>query len=131
METGTPSWRSRKKNITSIPAVKKQQLLEQVHVLLVFEQGAIQRRNELLRIVAAQHLGRDVLGHQQLDPVQELRRGRLFLQARRVAVLEECRQRLVQQLALKTGEMHVDDLRHRGRVRKADIVKKAAPEEGI
>src|SRR5580658_5011635 len=121
METGTPAARSRKKNLTSIPAMQEQQLLEQVHVLFVLEQRAVQRRNELLRVVAAQRLGRNVLGHQQFDPIQEFRRGRLLLQARRVANLEKRRQRLVQQLALQIRKMHIDDLRHGGRIRKADV----------
>src|SRR5580704_16087629 len=131
MDTGTPARRSRKKNLTSIPAVKEQQLLEQLHVLLVLEQRAIQGRDELLRIVAAQGLGRNVLGHEELDPIQELGGGRLLLQARRVANLEERRQRLVQQIALQARKMHIDDLRHRGRVRKADVVEKAASQEGV
>src|SRR6266852_4315038 len=126
MDTGIPARRSRKKNLTSIPAMKEQQLLEQLHVLLVLEQRAIQRRDQLLRIVAAQGLGRNVLGHEELDPIQEFGGGRLLLQTRRVANLEERRQRLVQQIALQVRKVHVDDLRHRGRIRKADIVKKTA-----
>src|ERR1700733_12127614 len=101
MDTGTPALFSSKKNLTSIPAVEEQQLFEQVHVLLVLEQRAVQRRNELLRIVAAQNLGGYVLGHQQLDPVQELRRGGLLFQARRLPDLEKGPQGLVQQLALQ------------------------------
>src|ERR1700687_6490133 len=107
MDTGTPARRSRKKNLTSIPAVKEQQLLEQLHVLLVLEQGAVQGRDELLRVVAAQDLGRNVLGHQELDPIQELGGGRFLLQARRVADLEERRQRLVQQLGLQLRKMDI------------------------
>src|SRR5450631_1301822 len=131
METGTPALRSRKKNLTSIPAVEKQQLLEQVDVLLVLEQRAVQGRNELLRIVAAQHLGRNLLGHQQLYPIQEFGGGGFLLQAGGVANLEERRQRLVQQFALQAREMHVDDLRHRGRIRKADVMEKAAPQKRV
>src|SRR5580658_10584087 len=131
METGTPAARSRKKNLTSIPAVKEQQLLEQMHVLLVLEQGAVQGRDELLRVVAAQRLRRNVLGHQQLDPIQELGGGGFLLQSGRVANLEERRQRLVQQIALQARKMHVDDLRHRGRIGKADVVKEAAPQKGV
>jgi len=91
---------SRKKNLTSIPAVEKQQLLEQVHVLLVLQQRAVQRRNEpfasSLRSASA-----NIFCHQQLDPIQEFGGGRLLLQARRLADLEERRQRLVQQFALQ------------------------------
>src|SRR3974390_1666160 len=131
MDTGTPASRSTKKNLTSIPAVKEQQLLEQVHVLLVLEQGAVQRRNELLRVVAAQRLRRDVLRHQELDPVQELGRGRLFLEAGRLADPEESRERLVQQFALQVRKMHLDDLRHGRRIGKSDVVKEATPEKGV
>src|SRR5258705_12741242 len=113
MDTGTPGARSKKKNLTSIPAMKEQQLLEQLHVLLVLEQRAVQGRDQLFRVVAAQRLGRNVLGHQELDPIQELGGGRLLLQARRIANLEERRQRLVQQLALQLRKMHIDDSRHR------------------
>ena len=56
MDTGTPALLSRKKNLTSIPAIEKQQLFEQMHVLLVLEQRAVQRRDELLGVVAAQRL---------------------------------------------------------------------------
>src|SRR4249920_409867 len=131
MYTGIPALRSRKKNLTSIPAVQEQQLLEQMHVLLVLQQGAVQGRNELLGVVAAQDFRRNVLGHQQLDPVQEFGRGGLLFQAWRVADLEERRQRLVQQLALQARKMHVDDLRHGGSVGKADVVEEAAPQEGV
>src|SRR5580658_7411301 len=102
-----------------------------MHVLLVLEQRTVERRYELLGIVAAQSLRRYILGEQQLYPVEQLRSGRLFLQAGRVAHLEEGRQRLAQQLAFQAGKMHVDDARHRGLVRKADVVKETAPQEGV
>src|SRR5690606_41696177 len=63
--------RSLKKNGTSMiecsaPAtVQEHQLLEQMHILLVLQQRAMQRRNGLLRIVAAQRLRRNVLRDQQ------------------------------------------------------------------
>ena len=56
--------------------------LEQVHVLLVLEQRAVQRRDQHLLVGALQRLGRNVLGEQQLQPVEELGGRRLLLQAR-------------------------------------------------
>ena len=44
--------------------VEEHELLEQVHVLLVLEQRAMQHRDQLLRIVTAQRFGRNVLGEQ-------------------------------------------------------------------
>src|SRR5450759_1118313 len=112
MDTGTPVPRSKKKNLTSIPAIEKQQLLEQVHILFVLEQRAVQRRNQLLRVVAAQRLGRYILGDQQLDPIQQLGRGRFLFQPGCLANIEERRERLAQQLALQIRKVHIDDLRH-------------------
>src|SRR6202044_2578979 len=131
IDTGTPALRSFKKNLTSIPAIEEKQLLEQVPVLLVLEQRSIERWNQLLRIVAAQRLRRKVLGHQKLDPIEELRGGSFFLEARRLAYLEECGERFAQQLALQVREMHVDDLCHRRFVREADVMKEAAPQERV
>src|SRR5882724_1102959 len=65
------------------------QALEQVHVLLVLEQGAVQRRDDGLAVLRAQRVGRDVLGEEELQPVEELRGRGLLLQARDLAHLEE------------------------------------------
>jgi hypothetical protein len=54
--------------------------LEQVHVLLVLQERAVQRRDQLGGIALLQHLGRDLVDHQQLDPVEQLGGGRLLLQ---------------------------------------------------
>src|SRR5271167_2139601 len=102
-----------------------------MHVLLVLQQRAVQGRNELLRVIAAQNLGRNILGYQQLDPIQQFGGGRLLLQARRFAYLEKRGQRLVQQLALQIRKVHIDDLRHRRRVREADVVEKTAPQKRV
>src|SRR6202795_5217810 len=131
MDTGTPAFFSSKKNLTSIPAAEEQQLLEQVHVLLVLEQRSVQRRYQLLRVVASQTFGRNVLGDQQFDPVEELGGGRLLLQAGRFADLEERRQRLAQQIALEVREVHIDDLRHGRFVRKPDVMEETAPQERV
>ena len=55
-----------------LPPVQEGQPLEQVHVLLVLQQRAIQRRDGGLGVLRPQHLGRQVLDHQQLQPVQQL-----------------------------------------------------------
>ena len=79
--TGTWYRRRPKKKSTSIggargsagvAAVQEGEALEQVHVLLVLEQGAVERGDGLAHVLAAQRLGRDVLRDQQLDPVEQL-----------------------------------------------------------
>ena len=44
--------------------IQEYELLEQVHVLFVLEQRAMQHRDHLLRVVTAQRFGRNVLGEQ-------------------------------------------------------------------
>ena len=78
-----------------------------------------------------QHFRRHVLVEQQLQPVQQLRRRRLLLQARHFAHLEEDPQRFFHQPLLDAGEMHVDDLVHRVDVGKLDVVEEAAAQEGV
>src|SRR6185437_5323344 len=75
--------------------------LEQVHVLLVLEQRAVQRRQERLAVAAVQRLGRNVLGEQQLEPVEELGGRRLLLEARHLAQVEEHLERLGEQRLLE------------------------------
>src|ERR1700687_5394107 len=123
MDTGTPALFSSRKNLTSIPAVEEQQLLEQVHVLLVLEQRSVQGRYQLLRVVASQTFRRNVLGDQQFDPIEERGGGRLLLQTGRFADLEERRQRLPQQVALEVRKVHIDDLRHGRFVREPDVME--------
>jgi hypothetical protein len=45
----------------------ERQPLEQVHVLLILDHRAVQRRDQLLRIALAQGLGADVLDPQELQ----------------------------------------------------------------
>src|SRR6185437_8700559 len=71
------------------PAAQECQPLEQMHVLLVFQERAVQRRDQLARIALPQHLGRDVFVQQQLEPVQKLRGRGLLLQPRYFPNLEE------------------------------------------
>jgi hypothetical protein len=51
----------------------KRQPLEQEHVLLVLQERAVQRRDQLARIALPEHFRGDVLVEQQFQPVQELR----------------------------------------------------------
>src|SRR5262245_55924225 len=48
----------------TVPAGHERQPLEQMDVLLVLEQCAVQRRDQLLWVTLAQRLGADVLDHQ-------------------------------------------------------------------
>src|SRR3954468_19934953 len=114
-----------------LPPRHEGELLEQVHVLLVLEEGAVQRRDELPRIALAQLLGTDVLGEQELEPIEELG-GRGFLpQARDLADLEEDAQALLNETALDAGVMHLDDAVHRLGVGEPDVVEEAAAQERI
>src|SRR5438034_6397827 len=76
---GPRSWSS-----PSTP-VQKGEALEQMHVLLVLQQRAVQRRDQLFGVAGAQYLGRDVLDEEQLEPIEEFRGRGLFLQARHIA----------------------------------------------
>ena len=102
-----------------------------MHVLLVLDQRAVQRRDQLLRIALAQRLRADVLDHQELQPVQQFGRGRLLLHARHFADLVEQLQRLGDQALLDAGEMHVDDRRHGVGIGEADVVEEAAAQERV
>src|SRR5437762_5790846 len=104
---------------------------EQVHILLVLEQGAVERRNHDLLVGAAKRLGRDVLGEQELEPVEELGSRRFLLQARHFAQLEENLQRFLEQNLLQSREVNVDDARHRLLVRESDVVKEAAAQKRV
>src|SRR3979409_293795 len=55
--------------------------LEQVDVLLVLQQRAVQRRDNGLAVLGSQGVGRDVLGEQQLQPVEQLGGRGLFFEA--------------------------------------------------
>ncbi|MNL16311.1 hypothetical protein D3C87_1373460 [compost metagenome] len=102
-----------------------------MHVLLVLQQRAVQRRNRGLAVGAAQRLGGNVLGHQQLEPVDQLGRARLLLQPGQVAHLVERVQRGGHQLALDARVVDVHDLLHGVRVGELDVVEEAAAQEGV
>src|SRR4029077_4328099 len=65
----------------------KGQTLEQVHVLFVLEQRAMERRNELFGIALAQGFRSDVFDHQEFEPIEKLGGGRLLLHSRHFADL--------------------------------------------
>src|SRR5882672_522960 len=75
--------------------------LEEVHVLLVLEQRAVQRREDGLAVLGPQSVGRDVLGEQELQPVEQLGGRALLLQAGHFAHLEEHLERFAQQRFLE------------------------------
>ena len=81
--------------------------------------------------IALEVLGRQVLGQDQLQPVQHLGCRGLLLQARRLADLEELGQGGGQEAFLDRGEMHADDGGERVGIGETDVVKEAAPQEGV
>src|SRR5712691_1256420 len=58
------------------------QPLEEVDVLFVLQQRSVKRRDDGLALLAPQRVGWDVFGEQQLQPIEQLGGGRLFLQTR-------------------------------------------------
>ena len=48
------------------------QALKQVHVLLVFHQGPVERRNGLRGVSVGENFLRDIVSHEQLEPVDQL-----------------------------------------------------------
>src|ERR1700722_12366077 len=55
-----------------LPPAQESELLEQMDVLLVLEQGAMQWRDQFLGVALAQRLRRNVLIEQKLEPVEQL-----------------------------------------------------------
>src|ERR1700723_774317 len=105
--------------------------LEKVHILLVLEQGAVQRRDELLGVALAERLWRNVLIEQKLEPIEQLRSGRLLFQSRRVTQREERPHGLFDQPWLDRRVVRFDDPAHRLGVRKADVMKETAAQESV
>src|SRR5690606_2264991 len=116
---------------TRLAAVYKGKTLEQVHVLLVFQQGPVQRRNDLGVVAILQYLFRNIVGEQQFQPVDQLRAGRLFLQTGDVPQFEKYFERLLYQCLLDTWIVHFTDLTHGVAVGKTDEVEEAATQECI
>src|SRR6266700_6375461 len=63
--------------------------LEEMHILLVLQQCAMEGRDNGLAVLGSQGVGRDVLGEQELQPVEQLGGRGLLLQAGHFAHLEE------------------------------------------
>src|SRR3984885_5127402 len=121
----------RKRPSLPFPAAQEGELLKQVHVLLVLEQCAVQRRDQFLGVALAQRLWRDVLVEQKLEPVEQLRSRRFLFQSRRLAQREERPHGLFHQPRLGRRIMRFDYPEHLLGVGKADVVKEAAAQEGI
>src|SRR4051794_19883556 len=83
--------------VSAAALLHEDELLEEVDVLLVLEQRAVERRDGGLVALAPQGLRRDVLGEQQLQPVEQLRRRGLLLESRHLADVEEGLERRLQQ----------------------------------
>src|SRR4051812_30929694 len=89
----------------AVVALHEDQLLEQRDVLLVLQQRTYQGRYGDLLVLRVQRARRDVFREQQLEPVDQLRGGRLLLQARQVAHVVEALERGGQQLLLDAGKV--------------------------
>ncbi len=63
------------------PSRHKHKLRKQLRVLLVFKHGAVKGRQHFALVFFAQHRGVDILSQQQFDPINQLARGWLFLEA--------------------------------------------------
>ena len=74
---------------------------------------------------------RDVLGHQQFQPVEQLAGAGLLLQAGQVADVEEGFHGCRQQLFLQTGEVHVHNLLHHRRIGELDVVEETAAQKRV
>src|SRR5476651_269886 len=117
--------------LSTVVAIHEQQALEQAQVLFVLEQRAMQRRDDLFLIGGAQRFRANILGQQQLQPIEQFRCRRFLLQARHIAQLEETLHRGGEQFLLDAGKMHLDDLLHRRGFGEFDVVEKAAAQERV
>src|SRR5713101_13122 len=105
--------------------------LEQVDILIVLEQGAVQRRDDGLAVFGSQGVGRNVLGEQELQPIEQLGGRGLLLEAGHFAHFEEHFERFAKERFLESRKVHLDDLLHRFLVGEAYVVEKAAPQKGV
>src|ERR1700744_1637658 len=112
-------------------ARQESQALEQVYVLLILQQRAIERRDDQVLLVGAQRLGGEILYHQQLQPVEQFGRTWLLLQAGHFPDLEEDVERLARQVMTQVGVVRLDDALHRLAVGEADVVEEAAAQERV
>src|SRR5690242_19477669 len=86
---------------------------EQVDVLFVLQQCPMEGRNDGLAVHRSQGVGRDVLREEELQPVEQLGRRGLFLEARHFAHLEEHLERLAKERFLEAWKVDFHDLLHR------------------
>src|SRR5712675_812358 len=70
---------------------------EEMHILLVLEQCPVEGRDDRLAVLGPQGVGRDVLGEQELQPVEQLRGRGLLLESGHFAHLEEHLERIAKQ----------------------------------
>ena len=89
--------------------------------------GGISFRPSLL----AQGLGGDVLGDEELQPVEQFRGRGLLLQARHLAHLQEDPQGLLDEAVLDARVVHIDDALQRLGVGELDVVEEAAAQERV
>src|ERR1700734_1035808 len=120
-----------KRGLLALAPAQKCDPLEQMHILLVLEQRAVQRRDQFLGVTLAQRLWRNVLIQQKLEPVEQLRSGRLLFQSRRLAQREERAHGLFHQPRLDRRKVRFDDPAHCFGVGKADVVEEAAAQESV
>src|SRR3546814_2735166 len=118
---GTSSWRSPIDLGLALAAVDEGEALEQHHVCLVLEESAVERRDQRLDVPRTEHVERQVLVHEQLQPVEKLGRRRLLLEARNVPDLVEDGERLAHQFLLALGEVHIEYGLHPLPIRGPDI----------
>src|SRR4051794_28872894 len=102
-----------------------------MHVLLVLQERAVQRRNQHFLIAAAQRFRRNVFREQELQPIEQLGSRWLLLETGHFAEREEDLKRLLQQRFFESRKMHVDDARHRLLIGKADVVEKTAAQKRV
>nr|GFC42671.1 hypothetical protein [Tanacetum cinerariifolium] len=119
------------KSLATATTAHECETLKQLHVLLVLHQRARQRRNGLGRIALAQHRFADVVGHQQFQPVHQLRGRRLLFEARDLAHVEEHIERFADQVFFDVGVVHIDDPLQGGAVREGDVMEETAAQERI
>src|SRR6516162_7181798 len=93
-------------------AVEEGQALEEVDVLLVLQERAVERRDHNLGVVRAKRGHRDLVGHQQLQPVDQLGGGGLLLEPGHLADLVEELEGLARELLADVRQMGGDDPVH-------------------
>src|SRR5260221_7244217 len=109
----------------------KDQAFEQMDVLFIFQKRSMEGRDDGLAVLGPQGVGRDVLGEQELQPVEQLGGRGLLLETGHFAHLEEHLERIAKQRFLEPRKVHFHDLLHRFLVGEAYVVEKAAPQEGV